>query len=212
LVGSTKAHHNAELTMKALLIATAALLVSMPALAQQHNHPGQHEGHEQRMGMMAEHCPMMGVAQPAMILRHVDDLGLSQDQVRRIEAIRDRADGAAHMQGAMATHRQAAELLRADQPDLAAYEARLRQAADHMVQAHTSMARTAVDARAILTPEQRASLAGMAHGTMGHGAMGHGAGHGHGAMGEGHAGMTMGCPMMGGQQSPSDGGAGHHDH
>jgi hypothetical protein len=86
-----------------------------------------------------------------------------------------------------------------------------------MVQAHTSMARTAVEARAILTPEQRASLTGMAHGTMGHGAMGHGAkghgaGHGHGAMGEGHAGMMMGCPMMGGQHSPSDGGAGQHDH
>jgi Spy/CpxP family protein refolding chaperone len=198
--------------MKALLIATAALLVSMPALAQQHNHPGQHEGHEQRMGMMAEHCPMMGGAHPTMILRHAEHLGLSQDQVRRIEAIRDRAEVATHMQGAMAAHRQAAELLQAEQPDLAAYEARLRQAADHMVQAHTSMARTAVEARAILTPEQRASLAGMAHGAMGHGAMGHGSGHGSGAMGEGHAGMMMGCPMMGGQQTRTDGGAGQHDH
>jgi Spy/CpxP family protein refolding chaperone len=198
--------------MKALLIATAALLVSMPALAQQHNHPGHHQGHEQRMGMMAEHCPMKGGAQPAMILLHADHLGLSQDQVRRIEAIRDRTDGAAHMQGAMATQRQAAELLQAEQPDLAAFEARLRQAADHMVQAHTTMARAAVDARAILTPEQRASLAGMAHGAMGHGDMGHGAGHGHGAMGEGHAGMMMGCPMMGGQQTRNDRGAGQHDH
>lgn len=192
--------------MKAFLIATTALLVSMPAVAQQHDHAAQHEGHAQPMGMMAEQCPMMGGASPAMILGHGDELDLSPDQVRQLEALRERSDGAAHMRGAMASHGQAAELLRADRPDLAAYEARLREAADHMVQAQTSMARTAVEARAILTPEQRAVLADMSqgamqHGAMGnHGAMGHGAGHGPGAMaGEGHAGhagMMMHCPMM----------------
>lgn len=191
--------------MKAVLMAAAALLVGMPALAQQHNHPVQRGDHTQRAGMMA-HCPMMGGVSPAMLLGHADALKLTADQVARIEALRDQSAGPAHMHGAMAAHRQAAELLQAERPDLAAYEAKLREAADHMVQNHTSMARTAVEARAILTPEQRASLADLDHA-----AMGHSGGHGQSDMhGEGHAGM-MNCPMMGGK-SGAGAEAGSHQH
>jgi Spy/CpxP family protein refolding chaperone len=183
--------------MKAVLMAAVALLVGMPALAQQHNHPVQRGDHAQRPGMM-EHCPMMGGVSPAMLLGHADALKFSADQVQRLEALRDQSAGPAHMEGAMAAHRQAAELLRAEQPDLAAYEAKLREAADHMVQNHISMARTSVAARAVLTPEQRAGFA-----SLDHAAMGHSGGHGHGAMhGERHAGM-MSCPMMGGKSGAS---------
>lgn len=192
--------------MKAVLMALAALLVGMPALAQQHNHPAQRGDHAQRPGMM-EHCPMMGGVSPAMLLGHADALNLSADQVQRLEALRDQAAGPAHMHGAMAAHRQAAELLQAERPDLAAYEAKLREAADHMVQNHTTMARTAVEARAILTPEQRTKLA-----SLDHAAMGHSGGHGQGAMhGAGHAGM-MNCPMMGGKSDAGAKAEGHGHH
>lgn len=203
--------HYTELKVKSLLIVTTALLVSTPAMAQQQGHPGQHEGHPQGMAMMAGHCPMMGGAAPMMLLHHADALDLSADQVERIETIRERTDGAAHMQGAMAAHRQAAELMAGDQPDLARFEAKLQEAADHMVQAHTAMARASVEARTVLTPEQRDRLKDMDHAAMGQrGAMGQeamrGEGMGHG--GQGHAGMAgmagmMDCPMMRGMHGPA---------
>lgn len=75
----------------------------------------------------------------------------------------------------------ASELLDSDSPDLAAYEARLREATDHMVQAYTAMARASVEARQLLTPEQRDRLSvarqmihQMRPGTMGGGMMGNG--------------------------------------
>jgi Spy/CpxP family protein refolding chaperone len=193
--------------MKVLAIATAALLVSVPLVAQQHGHQGHGDQQRHGMGMMGEHCmKMMGGPPPAMLLQHQEELGLSADQVRRIEQIQTEADGASHMGAVMAAHREAAELLHADRPDFAAYEAKLRAAADHMIQAHTQMARTAVQAREVLTPEQRESVANLAHGSMGHG---------HGGMGgEGHSGMMgmMACPMMGMTSGAEEAHGGHHNH
>jgi hypothetical protein len=42
--------------------------------------------------------------------------------------------------------------------DLDAYQAALQQAADQMVQAHVAMARSGLDARATLQPDQRTKL------------------------------------------------------
>jgi Spy/CpxP family protein refolding chaperone len=181
-----------EANVKVFVIATAALLVSMPAAAQQHGQHGQHRQHEgqgQHMAMM-EHCMgMMGG--PGMILHHADELGLTADQVSRLEAIRDEAHAGEHMHHGMQAHRQAAELLAADQPDIAAYEALLTQAAGHMVRAHTRMAEAVVEARAVLTAEQRARLA-----QKDHSAMGHHQGHGGAEAGE-HGGKQGPHGMMG---------------
>lgn len=193
--------------MKVLAMATAMLLVSVPLVAQQHGHEGHGDQQRHGMGMMGEHCmKMMGGPPPAMLLQHQEELGLSADQVRRIEQIQTEAAGASHMGAVMAAHREAAELLHADRPDFAAYEAKLRAAADHMIQAHTQMARAAVQARDVLTPEQRESVASLARGSKGHG-------HG-GVDGEGHAGMMgmMACPMMGAAHGAHQRHQGHRNH
>jgi Spy/CpxP family protein refolding chaperone len=201
-----------EVTVRILAIATAAVLMAMPLAAQQHGHDRHGDQPRPHMGMMGEHCmKMMGGPPPAMLLHHQEELGLSADQIRRIERLQTETHGGAHMGAAMAAHREAAELLQADRPDFAAYEAKLREAAGHMIQAHTQMARATVEARGILTPEQREQVAGMAHGAAMHG-------QGHGAMGgEGHSGMMgmmgmMQCPMMGMAPGAEQGHQGHHNH
>lgn len=204
-----------------------ALLATAPAAAQQHGHAQHGEKAAGQQGMAGmQHCAhMMGGMTPAMVLSHGDHLDLSAAQVERLEALRDErmAESQAHMQQAMGAQSAAAEMLQDDEPDFGAYEARLRTAADHMVQAHTAMARSAVATRDVLTEEQRESLAGMTarmqHGGMQDGAMQHG-GMNHGAMQHGqqggmHHGMgMMNCPMMGhGAAAPeAEAGSGHTSH
>jgi Spy/CpxP family protein refolding chaperone len=204
-----------EVTVRILAIATAAVLMAMPLAAQQYGHDRHGDQPRHDMGMMGEHCvKMMGGSPPAMLLHHQEELGLSADQIRRIEQLQADTHGGAHMGAVMAAHREAAGVLQADRPDFAAYETKLREAAGHMIQAHTQMARATVEARGILTPEQREKVAGMAHGPASHG-------HGHGAMGgEGRSGMMgmmgmMQCPMMGmapGAHEGREGREGHHNH
>jgi Spy/CpxP family protein refolding chaperone len=76
------------------------------------------------------------------------------------------------MEAAMEAHRTAASILETETPDLTAYATALNQAADHMVMAHVTMTRTALEARDLLTPEQREQLdEGMSHGPGMHGGM-----------------------------------------
>ncbi len=198
--------------MKPLGLAlTLALLATAPASAQEHpQHPqqDQHQGHDMKgmeghgmqgmhqgqMGMGQGHCMammggMMGKANPVMALHHAEALGLSEEQVSELKDRMASAHeaGMSHMRLAMETRASAEELLDADTPDLAAYEARLENAAGHMVQAHVAIARAGVDARTVLTPEQRAQLDAMP--------MDHGMGNGHGMSGMSAMGHE-GCPMM----------------
>jgi Spy/CpxP family protein refolding chaperone len=161
-----------------------------------------------------QHCmAMMGGSQPHMVLQHREDLALSADQVSRLEKLdaEARESAVAHMQSAMDARGSAAEFLRSDTPDLTAYETMLREAADHMVIAHTIAARVAVQARNVLTPEQQAGLEEMGMTSSGmHRMMGSGQsmmGEGHGSMADGMAAM-MGCMMMGVPGGP----AGSHGH
>jgi len=107
------------------------------------------------MGMMATGGPG-----PSMILRMGDALGLTEDQRIRLQAIQEEHSGSTtgHMRSAMAAHQEAAEALRSDSPDFEAYEDALREAANHMVLAHTGMARAASEAREVLDAEQRGQL------------------------------------------------------
>ena len=201
---------------KLSIVAVAMLLGSAPAAAQEGH--GQHQMPMQEQGMQGmRHCmAMMGGPPPQMLLQHREALGLSADQVTRLEALQARARETAmpHMQPAMRTHMAAAELLKGDSPDFRAYEARIREAADHMVRAHVAMARVAVDAGRVLTAEQRGRLEELGRGMMGggeHGMMG--GGHGqmeHGAMDGMAMGSMMGCMMMGGGMN--QGGQEEHNH
>jgi len=151
-----------------LAIATG-LLLAAPALAAQM--PGMHRPPSDSMpGMMGSGMMQMmghgmgmmatGGPGPTMLLRTRDALELTDDQVSRLEAIRDEHAGAPRqaMTAAMSAHRRAAEALHGDSPDFGAYEDALGEASDHMVRAHVAMARAAVQARAVLTPEQRERL------------------------------------------------------
>lgn len=210
----------------AMVVAVAvavALMADAPAAAQEGH--GQHAVPTMQEGGM-QHCmAMMGGPHPQMLLHHAEELALTADQVSRLEALRDEAKQAAgaHMQPAMQAHMAAAKLLEGDAPDFAGYEARLGEAASHMVKAHVAVARVAVQAAALLTAEQRSELGGLGSGNgmmggqMGGMMGGHGAGAGGGhRMGaaEGGAGahdmgeMMMGCMMMG----MGAGGEGAHRH
>lgn len=104
---------------------------------------------------------MMGMAMgPGMVLRLQESLDLTEAQVTQLEALRDSVGPTMqqHMMQGMQGMHAASELLASDSPDLEAYAARLGEAASQMVQAHVAMARAAVAARQVLTPEQREQL------------------------------------------------------
>lgn len=108
-----------------------------------------------RMMMM-----MMGPPTPNMILSYRSQLGLSTDQMARLEALQKAAEPvcAEHMRLAMEAHRAANQMLEPASPDFMAYAAKLREMAGHIVEAHVTMAKAAVAARNDLTPAQRTTL------------------------------------------------------
>lgn len=194
---------------RTLTMLVALALAGAPAVAQGHHGagadssrgtsmmqgaPGMMQGGMMQM-MHGQGGLMMGMAMgPDMILRLRDSLELTEDQVGQLETLRDsvRSPLRQHMvQGTVGMH-AASELLTSDSPDLDAYATRLREAASHMVQAHVAMARAAVEARQVLTPEQRERLSqarqmmhelapGMMRGDMMEGGMmNHGGGNGPG--------------------------------
>ena len=128
--------------------------------------PGMMQGMHGQAGMMGS-MGMMGdgmigmIGGPAMILRLEKSLDLTEVQVERLKALQESAQAGMrqHMMQGMQGMRSGQELLEGESPDVAAYEERLREAANHMVLAHMAMARTAVEARRLLTPEQRERLA-----------------------------------------------------
>lgn len=120
-------------------------------------------GQDGMMGMMGG--GMMGgmgmMGGPMMILRLEESLELSESQVERLKAIQEsaRTEMRQHMMQGMHAMHGAQTLLDAGSPDLAAYEAKLREGMNHMVLAHTSMAKADVDARQVLNAGQREKLA-----------------------------------------------------
>lgn len=142
----------------AIAIVLGGLLAAAPAFAQQHQHGQQPAEPGGMMQMQGMHGMMM--PGPMMILRLREPLGLTEAQAQRLEALREREQQAhhPHMMAAMQAMQEANRMLEQPDADLARYEAKLREAADHMVQAHLAMARTGQEAREILTPEQRSKL------------------------------------------------------
>lgn len=176
--------------MKSIALALlVTLMAAAPVAAQEHEghqpKPGEHEAHPMhgqqmhgqhemaghaagmQMGQGAGHCMAMmaGIGQAMMAFHHTEELDLTADQAQEMESLMTRAHEAAHphMQMAMEAGAKAGELLDAERPDFAAYEDRLGEAAAHMVQAHTALARATVEARGLLTAEQRTRLSEMDH-------------------------------------------------
>ncbi|MGH7458151.1 MAG: Spy/CpxP family protein refolding chaperone [Longimicrobiaceae bacterium] len=144
------------------------------------------------MGMMSmmESCPMAGaMAQsPAAVLEHREELGLTDAQVTKLEALQEGVKQARMqaMEQMGVIHQEIAGVTGDEEFD----EAATRAAFDRMGDLHTemgvSMLRTRHEARQTLTPEQREQLAELGGGMMGMDGM-------MGMMG----GMDMeNCPMM----------------
>lgn len=117
------------------------------------------QAHVMRAAGMMGHL-MMGAAGPGMLLRLKGTLQLTDAQVSRLETLQQELsqEHEQHEKAAGEAQRAAAAALSAEQPDLAAFQAKLQEAAGHGVQAHVAAARAAVEARAVLTDEQRARL------------------------------------------------------
>lgn len=156
---------------KILATLAAVALAAAPAVAQGHHGAradssrgiGMMQGQPGMMQMMhGQGGMMMGMAMgPGMVLRLQESLDLTDSQVAELETMLDSAPSSTmrqHMTQGMQVMHAASEVLTSDSPDLDAYEARLREAKEHMVLAHTAMARAGVEARQLLTPDQRERL------------------------------------------------------
>lgn len=152
--------------MRTIFAATIAVaLLATPALAQEKQPEARHDMMQmmQSQGGMMEMMQggMMGMdAGPTMILKLKESLELSEDQVKRLTAIQKSAKSGMqqHMMEGMHAMQGAEKLLEPASPDFGAYEAALRNAANHMVLAHTAMARADAEARQVLNPQQRERL------------------------------------------------------
>jgi hypothetical protein len=164
-----------------VLTLSAALLLWTPSLGAQQSHqdatgPRQEAGMmancmmqsggmgEDKMDMMSGDMGMMSSSAPgpAVLIRMGQVLDLTEKQITDLEVIQVELTDqrASHMPLVMAAHQQAADLIVDDETDLAEYEDTLREAMGHMISVHVSVARAALDARAVLTDEQRVRLEG----------------------------------------------------
>jgi hypothetical protein len=201
-------------TTTALLIASAGLLSAQEAPA---GHGAMHRHGEGQHGMM-QGCPMHAamVQGPQAALQHRDHLGLSADQVQRLESAHQRMHQAHQqvMPQMQEVHRQIAAATEAARFDESAAHAAVQRAGQLHGDMMLANLRAQNETRGILTAQQREQLAqhqGGMHG--GHGQQGAHGGHGQGG------GMGMQCPMMGGGAHQHGQGQGHgqghqhrHDH
>lgn len=203
------------------LSALAAVALAAPGLAAQQQGPPHRQHHGGAMRMEGHPGMMGGMGGPAMtggphgamlarvpmaILHQAEALGLSDEQVARVEALRD---SVVAIHGRRMTAMQGmggdfAEAFTDDGIDLNAYRSALRSAADRMVETRVAVAEVAQSALQVLDASQREkflyALHVMHRGPGMEGAM-HGGGmmHGQGAMHEdrmtpGH-GRDADCPV-----------------
>lgn len=177
----------------ALVLALALGVGAGPAHAQATH------GEQAMGGLTMKHYPMMpGVAEsPATVLQHTDELGLTPDQVARLEDLRD--DAAERRAAAIEEMHEPQGEIDAVAPEETFDEAAAADLCDRMGDLHARMgllmARTRQAARQVLTVEQCQRVRELAPD--------HGAAMGSAPGMSGMAGMSMmemmrRCPMMGG--------------
>lgn len=142
------------------------------------------------MGMMKmmEDCPMMsGMREsPQAVLRQREALGLSADQIGRLEALQERTVQAREpmMEDMHSVHQQIRSATEGERFDEAAARAAFGRMGDLHTEMAVAMLRTRGEVRDLLTPEQRTELREMGGGMMGMGG------------GMNMMEMMQDCPMM----------------
>jgi len=165
--------------MRAVTAALVALAAAAPAAAQQHEgHAMQHGSNVPAMCMLpgggahgAGHGDSAG-AQHAqggmeevtlwahefmMYAHHGAEFGLTDAQRTRIDQIRTNAQSSCtrHVQMAEQAKMAAVTAFGRANPDMAAFEAKLGEAAQHTTMAHVAIAKAALEAFEVLTPAQK---------------------------------------------------------
>jgi hypothetical protein len=156
---------------KLSIAALAAVLIAAPVQAQSHDHGAQadtaasHDCPMHQNGAMDHSSDPAHRYMPKMIVRHAEMLKLTADQVAKLESIQSShmKDCEQHKAGMKAADEAAAKLLEDANPDLAQYEARLRESAEFKVKCRLGMVVAGRDAKALLTAEQLSHLAHMSH-------------------------------------------------
>ncbi|UCF40985.1 MAG: Spy/CpxP family protein refolding chaperone [Gemmatimonadota bacterium] len=141
----------------------------------------------QRIGMAAGELAGVRAFSPQALIQRKDFLGLTEEQVARLEQLGEELQGV-HDQAveeARSSHEALREAWQADQPDAEAVRRYARQAMEAHQAAQLAMVGSAAQAKALLSPEQqgkmqgwmegrrqggqmRGSRPGMRHGWMGH--------------------------------------------
>jgi Spy/CpxP family protein refolding chaperone len=120
----------------------------------------------QRVRMGAGELPGMRAYAPQVLIQRKDFLGLSEEQVSRLEQLNREVEGAHQqaLQEAQASHDALREAWQADQPDAGAVRRYAQQAMEARQSAELAMVGGAAQAKALLTPEQQGKMAGWMEG------------------------------------------------
>jgi Spy/CpxP family protein refolding chaperone len=164
------------MTRIAAFIVAGCLIAAAPIQAQSHGNHGNH-GQGARQAAQGQHGDHEGMGcqhgedaahryAPKMLLKHGEMLQFTPQQVEQLEALQERhhADCQERMGRIRAAEEAANAALLSDTPDLVAFEAGMRRAANLKVDCKVDMAKTGQQALALLTAQQRAHLAHMSHG------------------------------------------------
>jgi len=152
-----------------LALALALALAAAPLAAQQREPPPQQPpagpmGMGPRMGaMMGMGGGMMGMGYaPQRLVDRREALGLTPEQVSRLEALAQQAKQARDKADSLAKgHQDAlADLWKQDAPDVNQIRTHAQAAMQAMESAHLAQLTAAAQAKAVLTPEQRGRVAG----------------------------------------------------
>lgn len=217
-----------DLTKRGVALA-AAVLLALPAVAVAQGtgmsgHHGTAAGQQGPMGsghgmmggmgmmgggMMGGMGMMMGPT-PGFILAQKDALGLTAEQVTRLDSLQAQLTDTwqthhATMQG---VHQEMGELRQAQEPDLDRYQKLMQQMASSGAAMHVRIAKLSQEAERVLTPDQRSkvrygmSLMGQRGGMGSGGMMGRGSMMGGGMMGSGMMRGSMHGPRGAGTMGP----------
>jgi Spy/CpxP family protein refolding chaperone len=167
--------------MKPVFAALAVSLILAAPLAAQssHGNHGNHGSHgtapaqsahgQHGAGEGAMDCAMHGDAvhrhAPKLLLQHGEMLRLTPAQVEQLGALQAAHHGLCHprMEQRKAAEAAATAALEQDTPDIAAFEARSREAANLKIECQVDMVRTGQRALGLLTAEQKTHLSHMSH-------------------------------------------------
>jgi Spy/CpxP family protein refolding chaperone len=124
------------------------------------------ETRPRRMRMGTGELPGMRAFAPQLLVQRKDFLGLTEDQVSRLEQLSEELKGVHEqaLEEAQASHEALREAWQADQPDADVVQHYAQQAMEARQAAQLAMVGGAAQAKGLLTPEQQGKMEGWMEG------------------------------------------------